>query len=687
MTTCEHNPAGKGAIRGQLIRMVLIPSVSFLLLWALLTATSTTGALRLAGTVQRGEAGIRALSLIAAELRAERKSTQEFLGDGSAATHGALQEAREHTDTIFARQRRQASRLLGSADTELDDRLRDFFAAWKGLPALREKVYQRKIDRETALQEYTSVLSAILLVNDAIVARLHGDGPHTDGAIALELMRAQDRYAQADALLAGASAAGGMGYSETAHFTFLTASYRDTLDRIGPELSSPARTAHQALHQSPSWITLQELSLQVLSRPPVVNSSETAEFNTEIPVAATEWQRVMDVTEPLFQRLVTAQTETVLDNAKAAALQAVVVTVVGCLIVLLAGSVAIVYALRLARRLIGRLHRLHSETLAVADSRLPEIVARASTGARVDVTAELPTLRYGTDEIGRVADAFNTAQRTAAAAAVRQAEIREGANRVFLGIAQRNQRLIHRQLCLLDEIESAEDDPVALRRLLRLDHLVTQGRRYADNLLILAGAGTARQWKDPMPLIDVLRAASSEIEEYTRVRLCSVVQTRVHGHAAADVTHLLAELVENAVNFSPEPAQVDIDTKSTPDGVAVEVVDRGIGMDPDQYARLNATLAQPPEFDVMALSAEPRLGLFVVARLAARHGITVTLEPSPYGGVLARVTLPNSLLDQPRESAAACSPPKELSGIPVAEEDSEGSSTAEDSPVQPGATP
>ncbi|KUP96905.1 sensor histidine kinase [Thermobifida cellulosilytica] len=680
MSTSKHNPTGRGAIRGQLTRMVLIPSVSFLLLWALLTAAGVTSALRLASSVQRGESGMAAFDLIAAELRAERKATQVYLGDGSAATHDALVQTRERTDAIFARQRERIASLLGSDDTELASRVRDFFAVWEDLPELREEVDRGETRRERALQDYTSLISAILLVDDAIVAQLHGDGSRTDGSVALDLMRAQDRYAQADALLAGALAAGAMEYPETAHFTFLTASYRDTLKRAEPELSSPARPVYQELHQSPSWISLQDLSLQVLSRPPVADASGEPAFNTEIPVDAEEWRRAMEDTEPMVQRLVAAQTETALETAESSAVQIIVVHAVGCLVVLVAGSAAIVYALRLARRLTGRLHRLYTDTMEVADTRLPDIVARAGSGSRVDVTAELPALKYGEDEIGRVADAFNTAQRTAAAAAVQQAEIREGANRVFLGIARRNQELVQRQLQLLDEIESAEDDPVALRRLLRLDHLVTRGRRYADNLLILAGAAAARRWNDPMPLVDVVRAATSEIQDYERVRLRSMARVRVRGHAAADVTHLLAELVENAAHFSPAPTQVDVEARTTADGTVVEVLDRGPGMSVEQYAEANGTLAEPPEFDVMTLSDEPRLGLFVVARLAARHGISVRLEPSPYGGTLARVVLPPALLtetDGDFDSQEETTSPEE--------EDKETVSSEEDTVVRHGA--
>src|SRR5690606_30241212 len=145
------------------------------------------------------------------------------------------------------------------------------------------------------------------------------------------------------------------------------------------------------------------------------------------------------------------------------------------------------------------------------------------------------------DEIGQVADAFNTAQRTAVAAAVRQAEIRSGANRVFLALAHRDQSLLQRQLRLLDRIEREEEDPDLLERLFQLDHLATRGRRNAENLIILAGGQPGRRWRAPVPLVDVLRSAVSEVEDYARVTVLPTPDLALRGEGVADVIHLFAE--------------------------------------------------------------------------------------------------------------------------------------------------
>ncbi|MFD0774550.1 sensor histidine kinase, partial [Streptomonospora algeriensis] len=317
----------------------------------------------------------------------------------------------------------------------------------------------------------------------------------------------------------------------------------------------------------------------------------------------------------------------------------------GGVLTLAAGVTAIVAATRSSRRLTGRLRRLRDDALSLAGTKLPAITARARAGSSVDVSTELPRLDYGGDELGQVADAFETAQRTAVGAAVKEAEIRRGANRVFLGIAYRNQALVQRQLRVLDEIEAEEEDPRALRRLFTLDHLATRARRYADNLIILGGAGSARRWREPLPLVDVLRGAISETDEYERVRLTSAPRARLSGAAVADVVHLLAELIENATQFSPAGSPVHVNCGRVNGGVAVEVEDRGLGLTEQGYAEAARVLSESPEFDVMALPEEPRLGLFVVARLAARHSVAVQLRPSPYGGTSATAVIPDQLLE------------------------------------------
>ena len=269
-------------------------------------------------------------------------------------------------------------------------------------------------------------------------------------------------------------------------------------------------------------------------------------------------------------------------------------------------------------------------------------------GERVDTSTTLPELEAGDDEIGDVAQAFNTAQRAAIEEAVQQTELRQGVNRVFLNIAHRSQTLVHRQLRLLDKMEREQEDPDQLAQLFKLDHLATRSRRNAENLLILGGEAPGRTWHRPMPLIDVLRGAISESGDYTRVKRERIARVNLNGPAVADVIHLVAELVDNAAMFSPPHTHVRLSSEDVPNGVTIEIEDRGLGMTEGEFTSANSLLADPPEFDVMRLNEKMRLGLFVVSHLAHRHGIRVHLRPSPYGGVQAIVLLPQELISGDR---------------------------------------
>jgi signal transduction histidine kinase len=226
-------------------------------------------------------------------------------------------------------------------------------------------------------------------------------------------------------------------------------------------------------------------------------------------------------------------------------------------------------------------------------------------------------------------------------AAVSQARLRHGVNQVFVNLARRNQSLLHRQLLQLDGMERGTEDPTVLEDLFKLDHLTTRMRRHAESLIILSDQTPGRGWRNPVPIMDVLRAAVAEVEEYQRVEVLQPPPLALTGAAVTDVAHLMAELVENATLFSPPRTRVDLRTTATPNGLTVEVEDRGLGLPRTELDELNTRLAEKPEFD---LAQSDRLGLFVVGRLAARHGIKVSLSPSPYGGLTASVSLPSSLL-------------------------------------------
>ncbi|MFF9646356.1 sensor histidine kinase [Kitasatospora aureofaciens] len=293
----------------------------------------------------------------------------------------------------------------------------------------------------------------------------------------------------------------------------------------------------------------------------------------------------------------------------------------------------------IARSMVRSLTRLQKAAEDVAERRLPELVKTLSESDPhdVDTTVE-PVAVDSTDEIGHVAHAFDMVHSEAVRLAAEQALLRGNINAMFTNLSRRSQGLIQRQLSLISELESREADPDQLANLFKLDHLATRMRRNGENLLVLAGEDPGRRWTRPVPLVDVLRAAASEVEQYERIELAAVPSAEVAGRVVNDLVHLLAELLENATSFSSPQTRVRVTGHALPDGrVLVEIHDTGIGLSPDDLAEINERLANPPTVDV---SVSRRMGLFVVGRLSLRHGIRIQLRPSDSGGTTALVMLP-----------------------------------------------
>ncbi|MGW0464355.1 nitrate- and nitrite sensing domain-containing protein [Streptomyces sp. NPDC003027] len=310
----------------------------------------------------------------------------------------------------------------------------------------------------------------------------------------------------------------------------------------------------------------------------------------------------------------------------------------GALIVLVLG-VSLIGAFVVARSMIRSLRRLQDTATKVAQERLPELVKQLSEADPQDVDTSVESVGvHSRDEIGQVAAAFDDVHREAVRLAAEQALLRGNVNAMFTNLSRRSQGLIQRQLSLISELESREADPDQLSSLFKLDHLATRMRRNGENLLVLAGEEPGRRWTRPVPLVDVLRAAASEVEQYERIELSSVPGTEVAGRVVNDLVHLLAELLENATSFSSPQTKVRVTGHALPDGrVLVEIHDTGIGLSPEDLAAINERLASPPTVDV---SVSRRMGLFVVGRLSLRHGIRIQLRPSDSGGTTALVMLP-----------------------------------------------
>jgi signal transduction histidine kinase len=310
----------------------------------------------------------------------------------------------------------------------------------------------------------------------------------------------------------------------------------------------------------------------------------------------------------------------------------------GALILIVLG-VSLVGAFVVARSMIRSLRRLQDTATKVAQDRLPELVKQLSESDPQDVDTSVESVGvHSRDEIGKVAAAFDDVHREAVRLAAEQALLRGNVNAMFTNLSRRSQGLIQRQLSLISELESREADPDQLSSLFKLDHLATRMRRNGENLLVLAGEEPGRRWTRPVPLVDVLRAAASEVEQYERIELASVPATEVAGRVVNDLVHLLAELLENATSFSSPQTKVRVTGHALPDGrVLVEIHDTGIGLSPEDLAAINERLASPPTVDV---SVSRRMGLFVVGRLSLRHGIRIQLRPSDSGGTTALVMLP-----------------------------------------------
>ncbi|KAF3467686.1 nitrate- and nitrite sensing domain-containing protein [Streptomyces sp. Tu 3180] len=349
--------------------------------------------------------------------------------------------------------------------------------------------------------------------------------------------------------------------------------------------------------------------------------------------------------------------------------------IVSGVLILIVLGVSLVGAFVVARSMIRSLRRLEETATKVAQERLPELVKQLSESDPQDVDTSVESVGvHSRDEIGRVAAAFDDVHREAVRLAAEQALLRGNVNAMFTNLSRRSQGLIQRQLSLISELESREADPDQLSSLFKLDHLATRMRRNGENLLVLAGEEPGRRWTRPVPLVDVLRAAASEVEQYERIELASVPSTEVAGRVVNDLVHLLAELLENATSFSSPQTKVKVTGHALPDGrVLIEIHDTGIGLSPEDLAAINERLASPPTVDV---SVSRRMGLFVVGRLSQRHGIRIQLRPSDSGGTTALVMLPVDVAQGGKKPQGKPGQPGAGGGGPAAAQAAAGAAAA-----------
>ncbi|MFF7473167.1 nitrate- and nitrite sensing domain-containing protein [Streptomyces sp. NPDC008092] len=622
-------------VRAKVVCLLMVPVMSLLALWAYATVTTAQDVSRLRQS-QRVDAALRTpVADAVAALQAERAAAVRYATDPTAEQAADLKRLGAGTDQAVAALR------LGKDSTVADGeelpsgvgrRLDAFVTGAEQLRALRRAVQSRGAGWDAAYGQYTQTIAAAFAVDGALTG-IQADDMGSDARVLLEFSRAGEALAQEDAVLGGARLAGGLDGERLRLFTGAVGTRRVLTDAAVADLPGAQRTAWHRLADGDDYAALGAAEDRILASPPgakAVGAAPEATWNT----AHTRVQDGMRSIQAGTARAVAGRADPFARGLLTPAGAAV-------LFGLLAVVASLVISVRIGRGLVVELVSLRNSALEIARRKLPEAMRRLRAGEEIDVRAEAPPGPPAEDETGQVAEALGTVHRAALRAAVERAELASGISGVFVNLARRSQILVHRQLSLLDSMERRSDDPSELSDLFRLDHLTTRMRRHAESLIILSGAAPGRAWRMPVSLTNVVRAAVSEVEDYARVEVRQLPEAAVVGAAVADLTHLLAEVVENAAQFSPPHTRVRVTGEPVGNGYALEVEDRGLGMGQETLAEANRRIEQSEALD---LFDSDRLGLFVVSRLAARHGIKVHLRTSPYGGTTAVVLLPKALL-------------------------------------------
>ncbi|MFF0064286.1 nitrate- and nitrite sensing domain-containing protein [Streptomyces sp. NPDC005279] len=653
---------GRPTIRGRIVTLTVIPVIALMALWTF-AMVSVTGDLRALIRVQSVYEDFGTpVDTAVGQIQIERRLTAEYLGAGrndGPATVAALTGQQRSTDKAVGAMRDAIGDRERRADlTERQGQsLDEMAAAVDGLEDLRGRVLDRAISWEDAVDAYTALVQPTFDVQSTLTALQAGQLAR-EGQVVVELVRVREFVSREDALVAGARAAGSLTDRQ---YDALTATIEDRRvfhRTYVPDLPDDSRKLFTDFEASAEYRAL-TAGEDALLRAGASGAGRA--------MAADSWRTTTDRAVKRYMLLCTDSALNTADRGRAFAYREMVKAAVVGLLGLIAVGLSIWFSVTSGRRISRRLEELRDAAEVLATRQLPDVMERLGAGEEVDAAAAAPPLDFGDDdrgldEIGQVGQALNTARLAAVEAAVKQATLRRGVFAVLLNIARRNQALVHRQSKLVDTLERRTTDPDTLEDLFRIDHLTTRMRRHAEGLIILSGATPGRRWRKPVPVVDIVAAAVGEIEDYTRVVVPPMPAVGISAEAVADVVHLVAELVENATVFSPPHTQVTMRTGRAGNGFVLEIDDRGLGMDADELDQAHRTLARPRDFDP---AQDERLGLYVVGRLAERHGIGVTLTRSPYGGTTAVVLLPHPILALVEPAPSAPSAPSAQEREPV----------------------
>ncbi|MFH8836936.1 nitrate- and nitrite sensing domain-containing protein [Streptomyces sp. NPDC017868] len=622
-------------VRAKIVSLLMVPVVSLLALWGFATVTTAQDVAGLR-RLQRVDAEIRMpVTAALTALQDERRAAVRQVAAPGAARAAELKDRIRRTDEAVDRLRLDGTHTVGDTGDlpgDVAGRVGAFVGRVEGLARLRTAAADGRADWDQVYAEYTDTISAAFAVGGALTGIQNAE-QGSDARVLLEFGRAGEMLSREDALLGSAHLTGRLTADRLREFSGAVETRRTLTASATADLPAAERAEWARLSTGGDHARLTRAEDRVGAAAPGRPAAQA--------VTSTEWDGTFAAVRGGLTAIETHARVAAADRTDPFAGGALTAGGAAVVLGLAAVAASLAISVRIGRGLVVELVSLRNTALGIARRKLPAAMRRLRAGEEIDVQAEAPPGPVSQDEIGQVGEALTTVHRAALSAAVERAELASGISGVFVNLARRSQVLVHRQLNLLDSMERRADDPNELGDLFRLDHLTTRMRRHAESLIILSGAAPGRAWRMPVPLTNVVRAAVSEIEDYARVEVRRLPETAVVGGAVADLTHLLAELIENAAQFSPPHTKVRVSGEPVGNGYALEIEDRGLGMGKETLAEANARIDRSEALD---LFDSDRLGLFVVSRLSSRHDIKVHLRTSPYGGTTAVVLLPTDLL-------------------------------------------
>ncbi|MFI6858975.1 nitrate- and nitrite sensing domain-containing protein [Streptomyces sp. NPDC050421] len=665
------------SLRTALLVLAIVPGVALAALWAVTSGQTLLDFQRQAAQGQLAQKAGQPSNIVYYNLQEERRLSAEALARNGGATD-ALRKQRKLTDEAITTFQSLSDIATDDAPGEVRDAVVQARTAITQLPAQRALVNEGDNDQQKAVYGYYTDLIAVDLQLFTALSHVDNGEITTLSQPLVDLFWAKEMISRSDALLARGWTKGKLSTEDLQQVRQAVSGQTfQYATKVVPYLPADEKAMWEEVSGSSAWKTKTRLETEVL-RPADADKDGFVSLGVEEKT----WRGAMDEVTPQLMKLMEHRTELVVANGKDSIISLLIRVVLTTVVGLLAVIAVIWITWRLTRNLRRRIGRLQ-ERAEELEKDLPDIVERLGKGERIDVEAEARAIGHDrkdgakADELTQLGDALDLARASALQAAVKQADQHRGFERLLQRIARRTQQLIGQQLKKLDELERKHEDPEVLDGLFDLDHLTARLRRYEENLVILAGGSPHRRWRKPVPLLDVMRSAQGEVQDYQRVVLDLDGAPWLSERAVGPVSHVLAELIENALTFSKPPSPVEVRAARVSRGLAIEVEDRGLGMEEEQLAEANELMSRPPRMDVLAHADDIRLGLYVIARLADQHGLRVEFRHSAFGGTRVVVLVPDALTvpgphsgpvavpsPSPEDTEAAPAPTRDADALP-----------------------